>query len=168
MRPICSRSISTWLPPRGGSRPRGDDHQHTPIIDGATRDAEPMTFGLKLALWYADFCAKTSRAPRRARRAVAVGRSPCRRTFAHLDPSTRGGICRRGCSRPPGAVRAGDPGRCHAELMTRRITGASSRSSRSRFAACRKKKSAKSRSLSVGRGQKLSSDAAQAKSDRPL
>ena len=57
--------------------------------------AEPMTFGLKLALWYAEVQRAIVRV-RRAREAVAVGKiSGAVGTFAHLPPEIEAGVCRR-------------------------------------------------------------------------
>src|SRR5437762_3639939 len=51
-------------------RTRADEHRHTPMI-GRTHGvhAEPMTFGLKLAIWYAELQRDLTRL-RRAREAV--------------------------------------------------------------------------------------------------
>ena len=53
--------------------------------------AEPMTFGLKLALWYAELV-RRPRAARRARATIAVGKlSGAVGTFSHLPPRGGGG-----------------------------------------------------------------------------
>ena len=50
--------------------------------------AEPMTFGLKLALWYAEMLRDIARVDARARDVVSVGKiSGAVGTFAHLDPA---------------------------------------------------------------------------------
>ena len=75
---------------------RADEHKHTPMI-GRTHGvhAEPMTFGLKLALWYAEWQRDIERV-RRAREAVRVGKiSGAVGTFAHLDPSIEASVCDR-------------------------------------------------------------------------
>jgi adenylosuccinate lyase len=54
-----------------------------------------MTFGLKLALWYAEMGRNAERI-RRAREAVRVGKiSGAVGTFAHLDPAIEAAVCRR-------------------------------------------------------------------------
>jgi adenylosuccinate lyase len=57
--------------------------------------AEPMTFGLKLALWYAEIGRNIERL-RRARAVVNVGKlSGAVGTFAHLPPAIEVDVCRR-------------------------------------------------------------------------
>jgi adenylosuccinate lyase len=75
---------------------RAHEHKQTPMI-GRTHGvhAEVMTFGLKLALWYADLQRCTERI-RRAREGVRVGMvSGAVGTFAHLDPEIEAAICHR-------------------------------------------------------------------------
>ncbi len=56
--------------------------------------AEPTTFGLKAALWYADAGRNLDRL-RRAREAVRVGKiSGAVGTFAHVDPDVEEEVCR--------------------------------------------------------------------------
>ncbi|MDH4065496.1 MAG: adenylosuccinate lyase [Acidobacteriota bacterium] len=77
-------------------RVRAMEHRRTPMI-GRTHGvhAEPMTFGLKLALWYAETGRNLERV-RRAREAVRVGKiSGAVGTFAHLDPTIEAAVCRR-------------------------------------------------------------------------
>jgi adenylosuccinate lyase len=77
-------------------RDRAIEHRRTPMI-GRTHGvhAEPMTFGLKLALWYAQAQRDIERV-RRARTAVNVGKlSGAVGTFAHLPPSIEEEVCRR-------------------------------------------------------------------------
>jgi adenylosuccinate lyase len=74
---------------------RADEHRRTPMI-GRTHGvhAEPMTFGLKLALWYAELGRDVSRL-RRARDVISVGKlSGAVGTFAHLPPSIEAEVCR--------------------------------------------------------------------------
>ena len=76
-------------------RSRAEEHRRTPMI-GRTHGvhAEPMTFGLKLALWYAELTRNVGRL-RRAREAIAVGKlSGAVGTFAHLPPSVEADVCR--------------------------------------------------------------------------
>jgi adenylosuccinate lyase len=77
-------------------RDRAIEHQRTPMI-GRTHGvhAEPMTFGLKLALWYAEIGRDVERV-RRARATVSVGKlSGAVGTFAHLPPGIETDVCRR-------------------------------------------------------------------------
>jgi adenylosuccinate lyase len=74
---------------------RAEEHRRTPMI-GRTHGvhAEPMTFGLKLALWYAELGRDLVRM-RRAHDVVAVGKlSGAVGTFAHLPPSIEAEVCR--------------------------------------------------------------------------
>jgi adenylosuccinate lyase len=77
-------------------RVRAEEHRRTPMI-GRTHGvhAEPMTFGLKLALWHAELQRNIERV-RRVRGIVAVGKiSGAVGTFAHLPPSIEEDVCRR-------------------------------------------------------------------------
>src|SRR6266540_222117 len=77
-------------------RARAIEHRRTPMI-GRTHGvhAEPMTFGLKLALWYAEVGRDVERV-RRARAVVSVGKlSGAVGTFAHLPPEVEADVCRR-------------------------------------------------------------------------
>ena len=77
-------------------RDRALEHRLTPMI-GRTHGvhAEPMTFGLKLALWHAELNRAIERV-RRARTAVSVGKlSGAVGTFAHLPPAIEADVCRR-------------------------------------------------------------------------
>ena len=77
-------------------RDRALEHRRTPMI-GRTHGvhAEPMTFGLKLALWYAEVARDIERV-RRARATVSVGKlSGAVGTFAHLPPAIEADVCRR-------------------------------------------------------------------------
>jgi adenylosuccinate lyase len=108
-------------------RERADEHRRTPMI-GRTHGvhAEPMTFGLKLALWYAEVQRDITRV-RRAREAIAEGKiSGAVGTFAHLPPSIEADVCRRlGLEPAPVSSQVIQRDR-HAELMTAlAITGAS-------------------------------------------
>jgi adenylosuccinate lyase len=75
---------------------RAEEHRRTPMI-GRTHGvhAEPMTFGLKLALWHAELGRDTERLTR-ARATVSVGKlSGAVGTFAHLPPDIEANVCRR-------------------------------------------------------------------------
>src|SRR4029079_13365908 len=77
-------------------RLRAEEHRRTPMI-GRTHGvhAEPMTFGLKLALWYAELQRDLDRLLR-ARDTVSVGKiSVAVGTFAHLDPVIEARVCER-------------------------------------------------------------------------
>jgi adenylosuccinate lyase len=77
-------------------RERAEQHRRTPMI-GRTHGvhAEPMTFGLKLALWYAELQRDLDRVLR-ARDVVSVGKiSGAVGTFAHLDPAIEARVCAR-------------------------------------------------------------------------
>ena len=108
-------------------RTRAEEHRGTPMM-GRTHGvhAEPMTFGLKLALWYAELVRDVERLTR-ARAVIAVGKvSGAVGTFAHLDPSIEAAICRRlGLEPAPVSSQVIQRDR-HAELLTAiAITGAS-------------------------------------------
>jgi len=108
-------------------RVRADEHRRTPMI-GRTHGvhAEPMTFGLKLALWYAELTRDRVRLVR-ARDAIAVGQiSGAVGTFAHLPPSIETDVCRQlGLSAAPVSSQVIQRDR-HAELMSAiAITGSS-------------------------------------------
>jgi len=77
-------------------RERAFEHRRTPMI-GRTHGvhAEPMTFGLKLALWFAEVQRDIERV-RRARATINVGKlSGAVGTFAHLPPRIEADVCRR-------------------------------------------------------------------------
>jgi adenylosuccinate lyase len=108
-------------------RGRADEHRRTPMI-GRTHGvhAEPMTFGLKLALWYAELARDLARI-RRAREVISVGKlSGAVGTFAHLPPSVEADVCRRlGLEPAPVASQVIQRDR-HAELLGAiAITGSS-------------------------------------------
>jgi adenylosuccinate lyase len=88
--------------------------------------AEPMTFGLKLGLWYAELGRDLDRVLR-ARDVISVGKiSGAVGTFAHLDPSIEARVCERlGLEPAPVSSQVIQRDR-HAELVsTLAITGAS-------------------------------------------
>jgi len=108
-------------------RDRALEHRRTPMI-GRTHGvhAEPMTFGLKLALWYAEIGRDIERL-KRARVAISVGKlSGAVGTFGHLPPQIEEDVCRRlGLEPAPVASQVIQRDR-HAELlMAIAITGAS-------------------------------------------
>ncbi|HYN08716.1 MAG TPA: adenylosuccinate lyase [Vicinamibacterales bacterium] len=100
-------------------RTRADEHRRTPMI-GRTHGvhAEPMTLGVKLALWYAEVERGRARIVR-ARETVSVGKlSGAVGMFAHLDPSIEQAVCERlGLTAAPVASQVIQRDR-HAELLT--------------------------------------------------
>jgi len=77
-------------------RRRAEEHRRTVMI-GRTHGvhAEATTFGLKLALWYAEIVRNATRL-RHARATVNVGKlSGAVGTFGHLDPAIEAAVCRR-------------------------------------------------------------------------
>jgi adenylosuccinate lyase len=100
-------------------RVRAMEHRRTPMI-GRTHGvhAEPMTLGLKLAMWYAETERNIERM-RRAREVIRVGKiSGAVGTFAHLDPAIEGDVCRRlGLDPAPISSQVIQRDR-HAELLT--------------------------------------------------
>jgi adenylosuccinate lyase len=80
----------------GVVRARAFEFKHTPMI-GRTHGvhAEPMTFGLKLALWHAELQRDRARLLR-ARTAITVGKlSGAVGTFSHLPPVFEEAVCAR-------------------------------------------------------------------------
>jgi adenylosuccinate lyase len=98
---------------------RAQEHRRTPMI-GRTHGvhAEPMTFGLKLALWHAEMARNRTRIAR-AREAISVGKiSGAVGTFAHLDPAIEESVCARlGLTPAPVSSQVVQRDR-HAELLT--------------------------------------------------
>ena len=100
-------------------RERAMEHRLTAMI-GRTHGvhAEPMTFGLKLALWYAELGRDIERI-RRARTGISVGKlSGAVGTFAHISPAIEADVCARlGLEPAPVASQVIQRDR-HAELLT--------------------------------------------------
>jgi adenylosuccinate lyase len=100
-------------------RERAFEHKLTPMI-GRTHGvhAEPMTLGLKLALWFAEVARDVERV-RRAREVVSVGKlSGAVGTFAHLPPAIEAEVCARlGLEPAPVASQVVQRDR-HAELLS--------------------------------------------------
>ena len=96
MREACDLIVKGIAGLMEAVRARAEEHRQTPMI-GRTHGvhAEPMTLGIKLALWYAELQRDLDRVLR-ARQAVAVGKmSGAVGTFAHLDPDIEASVCRR-------------------------------------------------------------------------
>jgi adenylosuccinate lyase len=81
---------------RGAVKARAWEHKDTPQI-GRTHGvhAEPMTFGLKLALWHSELGRQRARLER-ARDVISVGKiSGAVGTFPHLPPAVEEAVCAR-------------------------------------------------------------------------
>jgi adenylosuccinate lyase len=119
MREACGLIVKNISALMEAVRQRADEHRGTPMI-GRTHGvhAEPMTFGLKLALWYAELQRDLERVLR-AREVVSVGKiSGAVGTFAHLDPAIEARVCARlGLEPAPVSSQVIQRDR-HAELMS--------------------------------------------------
>jgi adenylosuccinate lyase len=96
MREACDLIVKKVAALMEAVRVRAEEHRHTPMI-GRTHGvhAEPMTFGLKLALWHSELQRDLDRVIR-ARDAICVGKlSGAVGTFAHLDPEIEATVCER-------------------------------------------------------------------------
>jgi adenylosuccinate lyase len=96
MRDACDLIIKGIATLMEAVRQRADEHRRTPMI-GRTHGvhAEPMTLGVKLALWYAELQRDLDRVLR-ARAIVLVGKlSGAVGMFAHLDPDIEARVCQR-------------------------------------------------------------------------
>jgi adenylosuccinate lyase len=100
-------------------RERALQHKDTPMI-GRTHGvhAEPMTFGLKMALWHAELQRDLARVER-ARQTISVGKlSGAVGTFSHLPPEIEETVCARlGLTPAPVSSQVLQRDR-HAEVMT--------------------------------------------------
>ena len=118
MREACDLILKGLLALMEAVRVRAEEHRRTPMI-GRTHGvhAEPMTFGLKLALWYAELARDSTRLER-ARAVISVGKlSGAVGTFAHLPPSIEADACRAlGLDPAPVASQVIQRDR-HAELL---------------------------------------------------
>jgi len=127
MRDACGLIVKDVAALMDVVRERAEEHKRTPMI-GRTHGvhAEPMTFGLKLALWYTELRRDLDRLLR-ARDTVSVGKvSGAVGTFAHLDPEIEARVCDRlGLEPAPVSSQVIQRDR-HAELLsTLAITAAS-------------------------------------------
>ena len=96
MREACDVVLADLAALADAIRARAEEHRRTPMI-GRTHGvhAEPITFGLKLLLWYAEIARDIERVSR-ARAAVSVGKlSGAVGTYAHLDPSIEARVCEK-------------------------------------------------------------------------
>jgi adenylosuccinate lyase len=118
MRDACDLILKDFAALGSAIRGRALEHRRTPMI-GRTHGvhAEPMTFGLKLALWHAEIDRNTERI-RRARETISVGKlSGAVGTYAHLPPVIEAEVCRRlGLQPAPVASQVIQRDR-HAEVM---------------------------------------------------
>jgi adenylosuccinate lyase len=105
---------------RAAVRVQAEAHKHTPMM-GRTHGihAEPITFGLKCASWYAEL-GRGRRALAQARDLVAHGKlSGAVGTFANNPPEVEAGVCRRlGLTPEPIATQVVPRDR-HAHFFTR-------------------------------------------------
>jgi adenylosuccinate lyase len=127
MREACDLILQDLDTLAGAVRDRAFEHRRTPMI-GRTHGvhAEPMTFGLKLALWHSEIGRDIERI-RRARGVINVGKlSGAVGTFAHLSPAIEAAVCDRlDLAAAPVASQVIQRDR-HAELLAAlAITGAS-------------------------------------------
>src|SRR6187455_490629 len=127
MREACDLLLRDLDALMGAVHARAMEHRRTPMI-GRTHGvhAEPMTFGLKLALWYAELTRDVARM-RRAREVISVGKlSGAVGTFAHLPPEVEADACRNlGLEPAPVASQVIQRDR-HAELLSALAITASS------------------------------------------
>ena len=150
-------------------RTRAEEHRRTPMI-GRTHGvhAEPMTFGLKLALWYAELDARRRAHPTRAR-----GRS---RSASCRARSARSRICRRRSRRTSAAALGLEPAPVasqviqrdrHAELLSAlAITGSSLEKFALEIRGLAEDRDRRGRGTVRQRAEGLVGDAAQAQPDR--
>jgi len=119
MRQACALIVKDLAGLMEAVRERAEEHRRTPMI-GRTHGvhAEPMTLGIKLALWYAELQRDLDRVLR-ARDIVSVGKlSGAVGTFAHLDPEIEARVCARlGLEPAPVASQVIQRDR-HAELLS--------------------------------------------------
>jgi adenylosuccinate lyase len=119
MRQACELVVRTLAALMDAVRTRAEEHRRTPMI-GRTHGvhAEPMTLGVKLALWYAELQRNLDRVLR-ARETVSVGKiSGAVGMFAHLDPAIEARVCARLGLRPAPVSSQVIQRDRHAELLT--------------------------------------------------
>jgi adenylosuccinate lyase len=119
MRQACDLVVKDLAAALDAVRSRAEEHRRTAMI-GRTHGvhAEPMTLGVKLALWYAELQRDLDRLLR-ARDTVSVGKiSGAVGMFAHLNPDIEARVCAR-LGLQPAAVSSQVIQRDrHAELLT--------------------------------------------------
>jgi adenylosuccinate lyase len=118
LRQACELILADLEALRAAVKTRAFEFKDAPMI-GRTHGvhAEPMTFGIKLALWYDQLTRDRTRIER-AREAVSVGKlSGAVGTFSHLPPEVEQAVCQRlGLTPAPVASQVVQRDR-HAELM---------------------------------------------------
>src|SRR5438105_8899012 len=127
MREACDLILKNLDALGDAVRDRAIEHRRTGMI-GRTHGvhAEPMTFGLKLALWYAELQRAAGRV-QRARATINVGKiSGAVGTYAHLPPSVEADVCRRLGLEPAAVANQVIQRDRHAELMSALAITASS------------------------------------------
>jgi adenylosuccinate lyase len=119
MKEACGLVLDDLVALSEAVRKRAYEFKHAPMI-GRTHGvhAEPMTFGLKLALWWAELERHRVRIEH-AQETIAVGKlSGAVGTFSHLPPDVEEDVCRRlGLAPAPVASQVLQRDR-HAEVMT--------------------------------------------------
>jgi adenylosuccinate lyase len=119
MRQACELIVRDLAGLMEAVRARAEEHRRTPMM-GRTHGvhAEPMTFGVKLVLWYAELQRGLDRVLR-ARDTVGVGKlSGAVGMFAHLDPGIEARVCERLGLRPAPVSSQVIQRDRHAELLT--------------------------------------------------
>ena len=119
MRDACDLILAALDGLMQAVRTRAEEHRRTPMI-GRTHGvhAEPMTFGLKLALWHAELARDVERVTR-ARHVISVGKlSGAVGTFAHLPPDVEEDVCRTLGLEPAAVASQVIQRDRHAELVT--------------------------------------------------
>ena len=127
LRGACAILLADLVALADAVRARAEEHRCTPMI-GRTHGvhAAPITFGLKLALWYAELQRDRERLER-ARDVVSVGKiSGAVGTYAHLDPAIEQAVCAQLGLKPAAVTSQVIQRDRHAELVSvLAITGAS-------------------------------------------
>jgi adenylosuccinate lyase len=119
IRDACSLILRDIESLAAAVRQRAFEHRHTVMI-GRTHGvhAEPTTFGLKLALWYAELGRGRERIER-ARETISVGKlSGAVGTFSHLHPEVETAVCAKLGLRPALVSSQILQRDRHAEVMT--------------------------------------------------
>jgi adenylosuccinate lyase len=119
MRDACDLVRADVVDLMAAVRERAFRHKQAPMI-GRTHGvhAEPMTFGLKMALWHAELQRHLERLDR-ARATIAVGKlSGAVGTFSHLPPEVEEAVCARLGLRPAPASSQVLQRDRHAEVLT--------------------------------------------------
>lgn len=119
MREACDLILTDLEEVQAAVKRRAFEFKHTPMI-GRTHGvhAEPMTFGLKLALWYDELSRDRARLER-ARSTISVGKlSGAVGTFSHLPPEVEEAVCARLGLAPARVASQVLQRDRHAELLT--------------------------------------------------